>query len=229
MDDLEFDFEESLPPTSSHQPPSKSQTQDGPGGRQANLPRNYRQTVCTYWLRGLCMKGDTCGFLHQFDPDRMPVCRNLLKFGTCKDADCPYKHTTDEIKECNMYKLGFCIYGPACRFKHTRQPAPVPDPETWEACKPREFRNITIVANQANEGVVELRERVRRNSYNRRLALTAGEGGGPGADQSLIVSENQYATGANAGRHTHDTGNATDFIDSSLLAAVGQKDLRYGF
>jgi hypothetical protein len=23
------------------------------------------QTVCTYWLRGLCMKGDSCGFLHQ--------------------------------------------------------------------------------------------------------------------------------------------------------------------
>ena len=41
--------------------------------------------VCTYWLRGLCMKGDTCGFLHQFDPDRMPVCRNLLKFGACKE------------------------------------------------------------------------------------------------------------------------------------------------
>lgn len=59
------------------------------------------------------MKGDTCGFLHQFDPQRMPVCRNLLKFGVCKEPDCPYKHTTEEIKECNMYKLGFCIYGPA--------------------------------------------------------------------------------------------------------------------
>ena len=74
-----------------------------------------RQTVCTYWLRNLCMKGDTCGFLHQFDAARMPVCRNLLKFGTCKEADCPYKHSTEEIKECNMYKLGFCIYGPAVR------------------------------------------------------------------------------------------------------------------
>lgn len=71
------------------------------------------QTVCTYWLRGLCMKGDACGFLHQFDPARMPVCRNLLKNGVCKDVDCPYKHSMEEIKECNMYKLGFCIYGPA--------------------------------------------------------------------------------------------------------------------
>ncbi len=31
------------------------------------------------------MKGDTCGFLHQFDPERMPVCRSLLKFGVCKE------------------------------------------------------------------------------------------------------------------------------------------------
>lgn len=66
------------------------------------------------------MKGDTCGFLHQFDPNKMPVCRNLLKFGVCKEPDCPYKHTTEEIKECNMYKLGFCIYGPAVsKLAHT--------------------------------------------------------------------------------------------------------------
>lgn len=47
------------------------------------------QTVCTYWLRGLCMKGDQCGFLHQFATDRMPVCRNLLKHGECKDQASP--------------------------------------------------------------------------------------------------------------------------------------------
>ena len=39
------------------------------------------QTVCTYWLRGLFMKGDSCGFLHRFDPARMPVCRTLIKSG----------------------------------------------------------------------------------------------------------------------------------------------------
>ncbi len=31
------------------------------------------------------MKGDACGFLHQFVSDRMPVCRNLLKYGECHD------------------------------------------------------------------------------------------------------------------------------------------------
>ena len=68
------------------------------------------------------MKGETCGFLHQYDSDRMPVCRALLKHGECKERDCPYKHNLDEIKECNMYKLGFCIYGAQCRYKHNKRP-----------------------------------------------------------------------------------------------------------
>ena len=38
------------------------------------LPKTKKkksQTVCTYWLKGLCMKGDSCGFLHMFDSERM--------------------------------------------------------------------------------------------------------------------------------------------------------------
>ena len=92
------------------------------GQQPGNFIKNYRQTVCTYWLKGLCMKGDACGFLHQFDSARMPVCRSLLKYGECREMDCPFKHSTEEIKECNMFKLGFCIYGPTCRYKHTKMP-----------------------------------------------------------------------------------------------------------
>jgi cleavage and polyadenylation specificity factor subunit 4 len=147
------------------------------------------------------MKGDTCGFLHEFNPEKMPVCRNLLKFGVCKEPDCPYKHTTEEIKECNMYKLGFCIYGPACRFKHTRQDGPPPDPEIFEACKPRELRNINIVANQANEGILP--------ADQRRKPLRLGSSGDGGGDMQLALPGGQ--------------------VDNSLLAAVGQRDLRYGF
>lgn len=64
--------------------------------------KNYRQTVCRHWLRGLCMKGDACGFLHQYDKSRMPVCRFFAKFGECREPDCIYKHTNEDIKECNM-------------------------------------------------------------------------------------------------------------------------------
>ena len=46
-----------------------------------------------------------------------------------------------------MYKLGFCVYGPQCRFKHTRLPGPPPEPDSLEAAKPREYRNINLIIN----------------------------------------------------------------------------------
>ena len=210
LDNLTFDFETALEdpstrPGDANAAGNDSQVNIGPGGRPEPKPRNYRQTVCTYWLRGLCMKGDTCGFLHQFDPQKMPVCRNLLKFGVCKEPDCPYKHTTEEIKECNMYKLGFCIYGPACRFKHTRYAAPPPEPQGLEACKPKEFRDINVVANQANQGILPMDQR------RRPLRLGPSSGSDP-QEMQMVVG-----------------GGGAGGVDPSLLAAVGQRDLRYGF
>ncbi|KAI3430248.1 hypothetical protein D9Q98_004844 [Chlorella vulgaris] len=234
MDDLTFDFERGL---ESH-PSSRGGQQaadDGMGRNGEPKPRNYRMTVCTYWLRGLCMKGDTCGFLHQFDPDRMPVCRSLLKFGVCKEPDCPYKHTMEAIKECNMYKLGFCIYGPACRFKHTRQTGHPPDPETLEAAKPREHRNLNIVANQANENIMPEREYQSRGPRRRTdggggyMALPAGGGSGNGGGNMQMQ---QYGGGPGAGGRPGQQsyqGQPGGTGDPSLLASVGQADFRYGF
>lgn len=91
--------------------------------------RSYRQTVCRHWLRSLCMKGDSCGFLHQYDKSRMPVCRFFRLYGECREQDCVYKHTNEDIKECNMYKLGFCPNGPDCRYRHAKQPGPPPPVE----------------------------------------------------------------------------------------------------
>lgn len=160
----------------------------------------------------------------------MPVCRNLLKNGVCKDLDCPYKHTTDEIKECNMYKLGFCIYGPAvssclmlpmlvcmnslsgnaftfftshtptlpailfvqCRYKHTRLNGPPPDPTTVEAAKPREFRNITVVANQANQGISQGGVRRYRAPENQNQLMLEG------GSRSRGGNSHPFGSGANA-------------------------------
>ncbi|KAG0471420.1 hypothetical protein HPP92_015966 [Vanilla planifolia] len=94
------------------------------GGR-----RSFRQTVCRHWLRSLCMKGDACGFLHQYDKARMPVCRFFRLFGECREQDCVYKHTNEDIKECNMYKFGFCPNGPDCRYRHAKLPGPPPPVE----------------------------------------------------------------------------------------------------
>lgn len=57
------------------------------------------------------MKGEACGFLHQYDKTRMPICRFFRLYGECREQDCVYKHTNEDIKECNMYvKLGFLFY-----------------------------------------------------------------------------------------------------------------------
>lgn len=71
------------------------------GGR-----RSFRQTVCRHWLRSLCMKGDACGFLHQYDKSRMPICQFFRLYGECGEQDCAFKHTNEVIKECNMYVDG---------------------------------------------------------------------------------------------------------------------------
>ncbi|KAG8365658.1 hypothetical protein BUALT_Bualt18G0128900 [Buddleja alternifolia] len=108
-------------------PAQAMQVAEGMGGGGGR--RSFRQTVCRHWLRSLCMKGDACGFLHQYDKSRMPVCRFFRLYGECREQDCVYKHTNEDIKECNMYKLGFCPNGPDCRYRHAKLPGPPPPVE----------------------------------------------------------------------------------------------------
>ena len=160
MADLEFDFEDNLEQTD-----LKTQTLAptlSPSDQlEPRAQKNYRQTVCRHWLRNLCMKGDKCGFLHQFDKERMPTCRYFAKYGECKEPDCPYKHSNDDVKECNMYKLGFCIHGPNCRYKHIRLPGPAPPPN--EACligRPGHIHGVLpFAARQRQKQIQEEKER----------------------------------------------------------------------
>lgn len=69
-----------------------------------------------------------------------------------------------------MFKLGFCVYGPQCRYRHTRASGPPPDPSTIEAAKPRDFRNINVVVNSVNTGI----------AAGERPGSAAGRGRGPG-------------------------------------------------
>ncbi|XP_024536963.1 30-kDa cleavage and polyadenylation specificity factor 30-like [Selaginella moellendorffii] len=144
MDDdggLNFDFEgglDAVTAASGQAPPPQAMGGLGGGAAQGQgmsmaprgpVRRSFRQTVCRHWLRGLCMKGNDCGFLHQYDKSRMPLCRFFARFGECREPDCIYKHSTEDIKECNMYKLGFCPNGPECRYRHEKLPGPPPPVE----------------------------------------------------------------------------------------------------
>ena len=75
-----------------------------------------------------------------------------------------------------------------CRFKHTRQPGPPPDPQIFEAAKPKELRNVNLVANQANEGILALEARHRRGRQDHYPALPGPPGG---QDNSLLASVGQ--------------------------------------
>jgi len=80
---------------------SSSSSSMAPGSRHH---RPFRKTVCRHWLRGMCMKGDECSYIHQDDKSKMPVCRFFLTTGTCSLPNCPFKHLQpEERKECNMY------------------------------------------------------------------------------------------------------------------------------
>lgn len=115
-----------------------------PGNR-----RNIRQTVCRHWLRGLCMKGDICGYLHQLDHARMPICRFYARYGECREPDCIFKHTYEDAKECHMYMLGFCPNGPDCRYKHVKLPGPVPSlEETYQKIQQRLAAALTAQGNR---------------------------------------------------------------------------------
>ncbi|UZJ51843.1 hypothetical protein CBS101457_001163 [Exobasidium rhododendri] len=112
-----------------HETPS-SLNFGGAASNGAHTSHGYRdqgkRTVCKHWLRGLCKKGDSCDYLHEYDLRRMPECRFFATFGYCNSGDeCLYLHvdTKAKIRECEDYKRGFCRDGPKCEKKHVRRPA----------------------------------------------------------------------------------------------------------
>ena len=84
FDELVFDFEpfiaDILPPMSitGHHQSEKARREaieraavSAPAGMShQKLAEKYRTVVCRHWLRGLCMKGDNCEFLHDLGVPR---------------------------------------------------------------------------------------------------------------------------------------------------------------
>mmetsp|Transcript_136451 Transcript_136451/g.272141 ORF Transcript_136451/g.272141 Transcript_136451/m.272141 type:complete len:571 (+) Transcript_136451:121-1833(+) len=118
MADVSFDFEADIDSKDALRQASLK----AEGGTSESAATGGRHSiVCRHWLRALCMKGDKCDFLHQYDPNRMPECIYWLKFGKCSDPNCVYKHVApSERPECQRYRLGFCRHGAMCRSRHDR-------------------------------------------------------------------------------------------------------------
>ncbi|XP_051206359.1 30-kDa cleavage and polyadenylation specificity factor 30-like [Lolium perenne] len=132
--DLVFDFEADLQDAGSDSSvvvgaASASGALDPAAAGQHHDQSTVRRTVCKYWLKGLCMRGESCGYLHQYDLDRMPVCHFFRAGGYCDKLDCIFKHDAEDAKECAMYNMGFCPNGPCCRLRHVKKPGPPPPAE----------------------------------------------------------------------------------------------------
>jgi len=174
MDDLAFDFEADIDTKDALRKASlKADGINTTAESASATTRGRHSIVCKHWMKDLCMKGDKCDFLHQFDPSRMPECMLWLKFGKCTDPDCTFRHVANADRpECQRYRLGFCRYGLICRSRHDRLPK-----EGLPDILPDWFLNSLIVnayliPRTEDLPVPELRERLRNGSAPRGIDAT---------------------------------------------------------
>ncbi|KAK3309667.1 uncharacterized protein B0T15DRAFT_516145 [Chaetomium strumarium] len=95
---------------------TENRNRDGGGG--------FGSLVCKHWLRGLCKKGETCEFLHEYNLRKMPECNFFLRNGFCSNGEeCLYLHIdpSSRLPPCAHYERGFCPLGPRCDKKHVRR------------------------------------------------------------------------------------------------------------
>ncbi len=108
MDELTFDFE-----------PVLNKYLEQKRKEVAERQKHKQQVNCTYWMRGRCMSGERCEFLHSCNPRTMPKCIYYSK-GTCQDRTCMFKHEIDPLasKACPAFDAGYCKRGQLCRMQH---------------------------------------------------------------------------------------------------------------
>ncbi|KAK4136674.1 hypothetical protein BT67DRAFT_339954, partial [Trichocladium antarcticum] len=108
------------PPTSS----STNRDGSGGGGGGGYGGGGFGSLVCKHWLRGLCKKGESCEFLHEYNLRKMPECNFFVRNGYCSNGDeCLYLHIdpSSRLPPCPHYERGFCPLGPRCDKKHVKR------------------------------------------------------------------------------------------------------------
>lgn len=133
-----LEFERVLPPPAPSEGKRMEICQDFQRGRcrysDAECPhrhilssfRHVQARVCKHWLRGACVNGENCVYLHEYDIRFVPQCAFFERLGECTNPECPFIHARPEekIPECAPYRRGFCPLGPDCPLRHVlRSPA----------------------------------------------------------------------------------------------------------
>lgn len=91
--------------------------------------KSVHQEVCRHWLRGACVNGENCLYLHEYLDRLVPECTYFAQFGECTNPECFYRHVhpDDRKPKCAAYERGFCPSGPDCIFRHVKKAAPCPN------------------------------------------------------------------------------------------------------
>ncbi|KAL9098009.1 MAG: hypothetical protein Q9163_006240, partial [Psora crenata] len=91
--------------------------------------------ICKHWLKGLCKKGDTCDFLHEYNIRARAECRQFVGSGgyCAQGDDCNYLHPdlrgVEERRRplCEWFERGHCPLGSArCAKRHVKRKAICP-------------------------------------------------------------------------------------------------------
>ncbi|KAH9586314.1 zinc finger protein [Trypanosoma melophagium] len=84
--------------------------------------KTMRLEVCKHWLRGACVNGENCLYLHAYDDRYVPSCAFYQRLGECTNPECPFQHVAQaqqqQQPECAAYRRGFCPRGPQCHLRH---------------------------------------------------------------------------------------------------------------
>lgn len=132
-------FESTLPPESKERKEKKIEIcqdfqrgrcrfsdNDCPHRHVISSMRHVQARVCKHWLRGACINGANCLYLHEYDHRFVPPCAFFERIGECTNPECPFLHVKPEenVAECAAYIRGFCPNGPQCSLRHVeRKPA----------------------------------------------------------------------------------------------------------
>lgn len=136
--DVTFAFEDSLPADAHRKEKRLEICQDFQRGRcrlgdacpQRHIISEFRTVqprVCKHWLRGVCVNGENCLYLHEYEARFVPPCAFYERLGECTNPECPFVHARPSEKqaECAAYRRGFCPQGPICKLRHVvREPCP---------------------------------------------------------------------------------------------------------
>lgn len=83
--------------------------------------KNEPRTICKYYSKGVCNKGDECEFLHEGPVGIVEdtICKFLFTVGGCaKGKSCQFSHDR-KLVPCKFFvSIGHCNDGDACLFSH---------------------------------------------------------------------------------------------------------------